>query len=207
MSASSTPWRTMFIEPIRSIVPSKSNPWNMPRWKCSRSLSSRNSSRWLSRRYSPAATRKPQVPAAGSQIVSRGVGAIVRRHRGPARRKRNRFASRSVQLEHRRRRLVLQPHPAQARVFRATLTVPDAAGPLDAVSAVRKNPPLHPPAEHDGLVLLACLRVIEPADEQEVRDLLDHLQRIGYAARPEGTQGVTCPLWMFLPQNISSGAF
>ena len=45
-------------------------------WKCSRSFGSRSTSGWCSRRYSPAATRKPQVPQAGSQMMSVGVGSV-----------------------------------------------------------------------------------------------------------------------------------
>ena len=37
-----------------------------------------------------------------------------------------------------------------------------------------------------GLVLLERLQVVEPADEEQVGDLLDHLQRVGDAAGPEG---------------------
>ena len=63
--------------PIRSIVLSKSNPWNMPSWKCFDSFGSVNTSGRLSRKYSPAATRNPHVPLAGSQIMSVGVGAVI----------------------------------------------------------------------------------------------------------------------------------
>ena len=45
-------------------------------WKCFLSLASRRISGWCSRRYSPAATRKPEVPQAGSQMTSLGVGAV-----------------------------------------------------------------------------------------------------------------------------------
>ena len=40
MSGASTPCSSMFIEPIRSIVPSKSKPWNMLLWKCLRCAAS-----------------------------------------------------------------------------------------------------------------------------------------------------------------------
>src|SRR5690606_26714298 len=49
----------------RSIVLSKSKPWNMLLWKWSRLFLSRKRPGWCSRRYSPAATRKPAVPTAG----------------------------------------------------------------------------------------------------------------------------------------------
>ena len=38
MSGLSTPCSVMFIEPMRSMVPSKSKPWNIPSWKWSRRL-------------------------------------------------------------------------------------------------------------------------------------------------------------------------
>ena len=40
-------------------------------------FSSRKACGWLSRIYSPAATRNPAVPNAGSQITSSGVGRII----------------------------------------------------------------------------------------------------------------------------------
>ena len=46
-------------------------------WKCFDWAGSVSALGWLSRMYSPAATRKPQVPLAGSQIVSVGVGAVI----------------------------------------------------------------------------------------------------------------------------------
>ena len=67
----------MFIDPIRSIVLSKSKPLNIDSWNCFDSAESVNAPGWLSRMYSPAATRKPQVPQAGSQIVSVGVGSVI----------------------------------------------------------------------------------------------------------------------------------
>ena len=67
----------MFMLPMRSMVLSKSKPWNMPWWKCSRSFASRSMFGWRSRRYSPAATRKPAVPQAGSQMTSVGCGAVI----------------------------------------------------------------------------------------------------------------------------------
>ena len=49
-----------------------------------------------------------------------------------------------------------------------------------------KDAPLHRLAEAVRLVLLARMGLVEPAHEQQVGDLLDHLERIGDAARPEG---------------------
>ena len=40
--------------------------------------------------------------------------------------------------------------------------------------------------EPGGLVLLERLEVIEPAQEQQVGDLLDDFERVGDAAGPEG---------------------
>lgn len=58
-------------------IASKSNPWNISSWKCFNRSASRNNPAWLSRKNSPAATRNPQVPAAGSQMMSCGDGAII----------------------------------------------------------------------------------------------------------------------------------
>ena len=63
--------------PIRSIVLSKSNPWNMLVVEVRPRFSSRSISGWWWRRYSPAAIRKPAVPQAGSQMTSAGVGATI----------------------------------------------------------------------------------------------------------------------------------
>ena len=70
------PCMSMFMLPTRSIVWSKSKPWNMPSWKWARRAASVCDSGWCLRTYSEAATRKPAVPHAGSQISSVGVGAI-----------------------------------------------------------------------------------------------------------------------------------
>ncbi len=74
--------------------------------------------------------------------------------------------------------LVLQPRPAH-------VLIGDAAALPDLVLARREDAPLDRLAEAVGLVLLAGMRLIQPAHEQEVGDLLDHLERIGDAARPE----------------------
>ena len=77
MSGSSTPCSSMFMLPMRSMVASKSKPWKARVWKCSRGFAARSISGWRSRRYSPAATRKPPVPQAGSQMTSLGPGAVI----------------------------------------------------------------------------------------------------------------------------------
>jgi hypothetical protein len=67
----------MFMLAMRSMVESKSNPWNMLWWKCrcrARSSSACECSRCT---YSAAATRKPAVPQAGSQISSPRPGFII----------------------------------------------------------------------------------------------------------------------------------
>src|SRR5574337_625567 len=76
MSGLSTPWSSMFILPMRNIVLSKSKPWNIRWWKCSRCFASCSKFGCRSRKYSPAATRKPAVPQAGSQMTSAGVDAV-----------------------------------------------------------------------------------------------------------------------------------
>ena len=53
------------------------------------------------------------------------------------------------------------------------------------VLALWEDDPLHRPLETIGLVLLARVHVIEAADEEEVGDLLDHLERIGDSPCPE----------------------
>jgi hypothetical protein len=50
---------------------------------------------------------------------------------------------------------------------------------------LRKNAPLERDAERRRFALLQLLHVVETLDEDQVGDLLDHLQRIGEAARPE----------------------
>ncbi len=55
-----------------------------------------------------------------------------------------------------------------------------------AIDAIRKDHPFHGPTQHVGVVLFPRLDIIQAAHEEEVRDLLDHLQRIGNPARPKG---------------------
>ena len=63
--------------PMRSIVVSKSKPWNMPSWKCSRLRRVvQQRSGCCSRRYSPAATRKP------ARAAGRIADLVGRRRRG-----------------------------------------------------------------------------------------------------------------------------
>jgi hypothetical protein len=50
---------------------------------------------------------------------------------------------------------------------------------------VGENAPLDRLAECGGLALLQLLHLIEALDEDQVGDLLDHLQRVGEPARPE----------------------
>jgi biotin operon repressor len=67
----------MFMLPMRSMVLSKSYPWNIEWLKCFRWAASVITVGWVSRRCSDAATRKPAVPQAGSTISSVGVGAVI----------------------------------------------------------------------------------------------------------------------------------
>jgi hypothetical protein len=45
--------------------------------------------------------------------------------------------------------------------------------------------PLDRRAERGGLALLQLLHVVETSDEDQIGDLLDHLERVGQTARPE----------------------
>jgi len=54
------------------------------------------------------------------------------------------------------------------------------------VLALGEDAPLHRLAEAVGAVILARLRLVEAAHEEQTGDLLDHLERVGDAARPEG---------------------
>jgi hypothetical protein len=81
-------------------------------------------------------------------------------------------------VEHLRRRLVAEARPAH-------LLVGQAAALADLVLAFGKDPALDRLLQANRLVLLADLHVVEPADEEQIGDLLDHLERIGDAARPE----------------------
>ena len=56
---------------------SKSYPENIALWKCVALAVSVRACGCRSRMYSPAETRNPLVPLAGSQIVSSGVGATI----------------------------------------------------------------------------------------------------------------------------------
>jgi hypothetical protein len=79
---------------------------------------------------------------------------------------------------HLARREVLEARPAQVLV-RA------AAAAADAVAALRKDSALHRRLEPGRPVLLQRVQVVQPAQEERVGDLLDHLQRVRDAALPE----------------------
>jgi len=66
--------------------------------------------------------------------------------------------------EHLGRGEVLEARPAEVLV-----------GPSPGVLALREHPPLHRLLEPVGLVLLQRVQVVEPAQEKQVGDLLDHL--------------------------------
>ena len=76
--------------------------------------------------------------------------------------------------EHLGRGEVLEARPAEV-----------LAGPTPGVLAFREDPPLHRLLEPIGLVLLQRVHVVEPTEEQQEGDLLDHLQRVRDAAGPE----------------------
>ena len=237
----------MFIEPMRSMVPSKSKPWNMPEAKCARASASWNSFGWFSRRCSAALNRKPQVPQAGSQMTSFGVGAVISTMRsmmwrgvrnwpflpgagdlaqhvfvevalgvailhrqvgdevddlGEQRRRRDGEA-RSLHVGGVGRALLahgtkegkdvfgddgehLRRSADASKLAPAHVGIGDTAIPSNAVLARRKDGSLGRFAGGGGLSIRQELRVIETAHEQEVRDLLDYLDRIGDAASPEG---------------------
>lgn len=81
-------------------------------------------------------------------------------------------------LEHRCRIVVLQPRPAHRLIG-------DAALLADAVLAVRKDAALDGLLEPVRLRLFQGLGVVQPAHEQKISNLLDHLERVGDATRPE----------------------
>ena len=54
------------------------------------------------------------------------------------------------------------------------------------ILALGKHPPLHRLLQARGLVFFQGVQVIQPAQEEQVGDLLDDLQRVGDAAGPEG---------------------
>jgi len=69
--------------------------------------------------------------------------------------------------------------------------VPEARPPEPVVRAAvvvgagRENVACHRLPGAVGLVLLECLQVVESLDEDQVGDLLDNLERVRDAARPE----------------------
>ena len=80
----------------------------------------------------------------------------------------------STIAEHLRAGEMLEARPAQVLVGLAAL-----------VLALGEDAPLDRLAERGGLALLQLLHLVEALDEDQVGDLLDHLQRIGQPARPE----------------------
>lgn len=54
------------------------------------------------------------------------------------------------------------------------------------VDAQRVDAALDGLAQADGLVLFQSVQIVEPALKKQIGDLLDHLDRVGNAARPEG---------------------
>ena len=74
-------------------------------------------------------------------------------------------------LEHLGRRQVLELAPAVVLV-----------GPAPVVDPVGEHGVLHRLAEGSRLVLGESLEVVEALDEEEIRQLLDHLERVGDAS-------------------------
>jgi hypothetical protein len=77
--------------------------------------------------------------------------------------------------EHLGRGKILETRPAEVVV-----------GPAPGVLALGEDPARHRLLQDGRLALLQRVRVIQPADEQEVGDLLDDFERVGDAAGPEG---------------------
>ncbi len=73
------------------------------------------------------------------------------------------------------RRKVLEPRP--------TIVV---VGPLLFIFALGKDAALDRLLGAGRLEFLGRVQVVEPLDEQQVRDLLDHFERVTDTARPEG---------------------
>ena len=53
------------------------------------------------------------------------------------------------------------------------------------VVTLGEKPPLYGRLETSGFQLFESLQLIEPLDEKQISDLLDHFERIGYSSRPE----------------------
>src|SRR5262245_11388957 len=86
-------------------------------------------------------------------------------------------------LEHSSRLKMLEPRPTQIFVGLAALVL--IVRLRACVEALRENAPLDRLVQGRGLALLQLLHLVEALDEDQVGDLLDHLERIGEAARPE----------------------
>ena len=82
-------------------------------------------------------------------------------------------------FEHRPGVAVLQPRPAH-------VLIGDAAALSDFVLTQGKDATFDRLVEAISLVFFAGMRLVEAAHEQQVGDLLDHLERIGYAAGSKG---------------------
>jgi hypothetical protein len=100
----------------------------------------------------------------------------VMRIRGiiPAQRPQKRKYVLADDREHFTRLEMLEMRPAEILV-----------APLPRVLAQGKHPALHRTFEPVRLRLLQRVEIVQPLDEEQVGNLLDHLQRIGNATRPE----------------------
>ena len=236
----------MFIDPMRSIVLSKSYPENIWLWKCCACASSVSVVGWLSRMCSPAATKNPHVPLAGSQITSSGWGAVIstmsrmmwrgvrnwpfcpevailesmysytsplvsRSSIGMASRPSTAFCnSAGVGIESRAPLMCSACVLCSARACRNGKTYSPTTSYISArchvleprpAKVVMRTPPRLPigmeplPLREDGLVnrrpcavrlvLRQRLPLVQRFDEQQVGELLHHLQRVRDSPRPE----------------------
>jgi hypothetical protein len=77
MSGFSTPCSSMFMLPMRSMVLSKSKPWNMWWWKCFAQPGVVQEVRVALAQVLARRDQEAAVPQAGSQITSVGCGAVI----------------------------------------------------------------------------------------------------------------------------------
>ena len=98
--------------------------------------------------------------------IGRPIGAKIAKKREDV------FTQHDVHL---RRSEVAEPGPAQILV-----------GPVPGVLPLGEDPPFDRFFGGVGLVFGQGVQIVQTADKQHVGDLLDHLDRVGDATRPEG---------------------
>ncbi len=74
--------------------------------------------------------------------------------------------------------------------------------PPAVILALGKHPPLHRLLQPRGLVFFQGVQVIQAAQEEQVGDLLDDLQRVGDAAGPEGIPDSVDPALDFAGHHV-----